>query len=829
MSRSLPSNHPLSSHPVRRLLALPGMRSIVYLWPPLLLALLTLLTLVGVYTVRPTVQVDLGEYYDSAYLRGFHAREIDASGPGQAWDWPADSIAITLPGKRKGDWIATVQAHPNLPDRPMSRVALNINGQPASIPRSSSHQFTAFIPAALAAADQLTLQLRGTPSGTPDPNPATIARVVLEPARTYRWTGAESNIRFPGLGRGNWQLDLDVITAHPNGQPLNAWVLINRERLAMLPEYPELRHISLLVPATMMRSGNMEITLTADTFSDPRPLGMIVAQAAVAPVGSTPVLTILPPRDVALASLAIVLLLYANLAIILGGSYPSRTSAQTSAAPRFPPHLWLAFLIPLAVLLLGTWALTMHRFPTSFMLPGLAGLAIWSLILLMILRLLLRGASASSPIPIPSSVPSRRFLFLAAPLPFISTLLLIFFASYWIKAAGMLYPYFIGIDVNWHMDRVRWILDGQLPLLYGTNSPLNESTMPAAEWGQNRPVIPYSPYFHMFATLFALFPWPLEFTSNMVSALVDCSRIPLVALLARRAGLSERAALLAAALLAILPVNFLLHSWGNIPTSFGLWWAFAVTAWIIVAWDRLHTRKNLLVLTICLVAALLFYTVAGLFTGLFLTCFTLALWAAARHGSRDRTLLRGLRPLWLATAAALTMVLLIYYGQYIPVMLERTLPYFTQALTRSREETGRVSDTLTMYLLRHTRLAYYGLAGPLLLTAIYLVWTWVQRFREPVVTDQASPTQSGPVLLWAAVAGWFAVMLLFVPLGYKVSMVDKHFFVAMPLLVVASAAVLDWLWQRSRAMQFITVLFYLYLALSAISLWITRITVVRQG
>ncbi len=50
------------------------------------------------------------------------------------------------------------------------------------------------------------------------------------------------------------------------------------------------------------------------------------------------------------------------------------------------------------------------------------------------------------------------------------------------------------------MDRVRWILQGQLPTLYGVNSPLNESTMPTAEWGANRPVIPYSPWYHIFAT-----------------------------------------------------------------------------------------------------------------------------------------------------------------------------------------------------------------------------------------------------------------------------------------------------------------------------------------
>jgi hypothetical protein len=455
------------------------------------------------------------------------------------------------------------------------------------------------------------------------------------------------------------------------------------------------------------------------------------------------------------------------------------------------------------------------------MLPGLAGLTLWSLLLLLMLRPLLGwlfGAAADQP-PI------------AGRWSFFNLLLLIFAVGYWLKAAGMLYPYFIAIDVNWHMDRVRWILDGQLPLLYGTDSPLNDSTMPEAEWGPDRPVIPYSPYFHMFATLYALLPWPLEFTNNMLSALVDSSRVLLVALLAYAAGMGRRAALLAALLLAVLPVNFLLLSWGNTPTTFGLWWSFVSTVVLVVAWQRLHRAGALAALTLLLLASFLIYTVSGVFMGLFLGAFTLLLLLAAwRYGAGGRALVGGLRWLWLATGLAAGLALLIYYGQYIPPVIQQTLPYFGEALTSSHAETGRTSDTMSAYLLRHGRLAAYGLVLPLLLTAVYLVGGWLARFRPALrPAPDEPPAAPQAVLLWAAVAAWVLVMLLFVPAGFKVSMVDKHFFAALPLLVVASAAVFDRLWRLGWPLRLAIVLYYVYLTGSAINLWLTRIVVVKQG
>ncbi len=808
MARSWSSERPLSPDTTSPALPLAGLR---YPWPPLLLVVLTLLALLAAYSARPLVQIDLGDYYDAAYLENFHAREVDASGSSRVWDWPADSNSFTVPGGLEGDWMATFRAHPDLPGRPSSGVAVNVNDQDVSIPRSSSHEFIAFLPAELTAAAELTLLLHGTPTGAPDPQVGTFAEVELAPARTYRWTRDESRVLLPGLGRGPWQLDLALVTAHPHAQPVDASVLINGALLAHLPDMPEMRRVSLLVPEHMTSGGDMEIALQANTYTDPRPLGIFLSHLAVAPLDSSGAGSWLPPWGVMLSSLVLALALYANLALLT-------TSQRQQAVSRAAQHwrLWLAALAALAVLAGVAWALAVARYPTSFMLPGLAGLAVWSLVLLLALRPLLRWAFGS------------QTAVSGGPISFVNALLLIFFVSYWIKAAGMLYPYFIGIDVHWHMERVRWILNGALPTLYGTESPLNESTMPVAEWGENKPVIPYSPYFHMSATVLALLPWPLEFSANMTHALLDSSKILLIALLACGAGLSRRAALLAALLYAVLPINYLLLSWGNMPTTSGLFWAFSLTTFAVIAWSKLGRPGHFVALTTLLLGSLLVYTVAGVFTGVFLFCFTLALWVAAKRSRQSAGVLGGLRPLWLATLAALALALLIYYGQYIPPIINQTIPYFAEAFTEGHEDTGRVTDTWSEYLLRHERLAgsSYRLAIPLLLTFVYLVWAWAGRFWQPAEGNTRQIT--GPLLLWAAVAGWVGVMLLFFPVAYRVSMVDKHFIAAIPLMMIASAAILDRLWRYGWPVWGATLLFYLYLGASAISLWLTRIVGVQQ-
>ncbi|MBC8075701.1 MAG: hypothetical protein H7Y32_06450, partial [Chloroflexales bacterium] len=151
MARSLSNRIALTNRPATAALPRLGLRSP---WPPLLLAVATLLCLLAAYGVRPSVQVDLGDYSDSAYLSGFNAREIDAVGASATLAWPAATNELTLPGNRGGVTIAQIAPAPAAQGS-LAEVALAVNGVRVSIPRRPNGAIVAVIPANIAAAPVL--------------------------------------------------------------------------------------------------------------------------------------------------------------------------------------------------------------------------------------------------------------------------------------------------------------------------------------------------------------------------------------------------------------------------------------------------------------------------------------------------------------------------------------------------------------------------------------------------------------------------------------------------------------------------------------------------
>ncbi|MFL5801208.1 MAG: hypothetical protein ACJ8CR_05640 [Roseiflexaceae bacterium] len=768
-----------------RALALPRLGAFRWL-PPALLALVTILAVIAAYTTRPTVTIDLGDYYDAPFLpdagsrdskiTDFHAREIGTTGVEPiAFDWPAGQAALELPGGHAGIWQATVEAAAGQPDGALDDVTLTVNDERVSIARRGPRQLVAVIPASIAAAERLMLQLAPPLNGDPDPPPGLAGRVSLAPALTYRWSSERSTISLPGLGRGDWMITLNASLRHPDNAPLAATVYANGTPVAQLPDGGP-RRLSLLVLAALAPDGNLNLTITANPYRDPRPLGVLIYELRVAPAGAG---FWLPPLDSLLYALAIALGLYFCLLRMSG-------------------RAMLAAALALAVVLAGAWALAVARYPTALMLPRLAGLALWSIALLLALERLLPWIFRKTGVPLSSWA--------------LRGLLLVFFAGYWIKAGGMLYPYFIGIDVSWHMGKVLQILNGQLSLFYGTHSPLNESTMPAAEWGANPPVIPYSPWFHIFAVLFTFVPLPLVLTANLFSALVDGSRVFLIALLGRKAGLDDRESLFASLLYAVTPATFLLHSWGNIPTTFGMWWTLLCTVFIVVAYCRLDQPGPFIALTLLLLVTLLIYTVMAAFMLLFLALLAPALWLTLeRRESR-----RPLAALALATAAALGIATLIYYGQYIRPIFDQTVPYFLRASGTDTSVGLQNREPFLTYLANYwPRMDYlrpsgsYGLQLALPLGLLGMFCLRDRRIR-------------------ALLGCWLAVATLFVLVGSRISMVDKHVFYIIPALALGVGLLAGRLWRRGLPARVVVASIYLFSFAAALNLWIYRIASVRQ-
>ncbi|HMP41719.1 MAG TPA: hypothetical protein PKA05_15165 [Roseiflexaceae bacterium] len=745
--------------------------------PPLLVVIAALAAMFAGYSARPATHVILGDYYASIYLRDFHAREIAATAAATRYDWPVDAEALRLTGGRSGYWLATLRADEALPPDVLRLAMLSVNGERIAVQRRAAHEFTAIIPPELSSAPQLELRLAPALTGDPVPPVGTLQSVALAPAYAYRWTQGTSELFFPALGRGGWRATVDAILLHPDGVDLEATVQANGVLVARLPNTDaQGRRMSFTIPAELMPDGDLRLTFTARTYADPRPLGILIEQVELQPQS---VLAAPPPLG---ASLLV-------LVIALGGYVVLQ---QTTRRP------WPAALV--AILVVGCAALVLReaRYPLAFMLPGLAGLVIGSLLLVLLLERLLPWALARAA---PAEEPQRWF---------IRGLLLIFVISLWAKAGGMLYPYFVGIDVSWHMDRARWILGGQLPLLYGINSPLNESTMPIAEWGASPPVIPYSPWFHILAAGFSLLPLPMELTGNMISALLDSSRVLLIAILARACGLGERGALFAGLLYAVTPATFLLHSWGNLPTTYGMWCTLAATVYFVVGWRRIEQRGVLIGLIALLTVTLLVYTVMAVFMLVFPALLGGGMWMFGGQAERRRT-----AALALASALALGAAIVVYYGQYISPVIERTIPYFLHA--GDGEGVNAVQrESFGEYLAKYwPRMGYlrenghYGMQLPLLLGLLGVFLVRGRRMQILLVS-------------------WLVVGVLFLLAGSRISMVDKHLFFILPVLVIGTGAILGRLWRRGMAAQITIAVLAGFSAVSALGMWLYRIVSVKQ-
>ena len=755
-------------------------------WALLALLLGTLLALLGAYTQRPATVIAVGTRYDAPFLGdgGLHDREFRADAPMAAFAWPAgDDTLVIDAGLSPSFEMATLTLDDFVPSATFKRrlVSVFVNGDEIAnfADTGGGREFRTLLPPG-AASRTLTMHATQVPDrNTTDVPPLHVQKVVLSAARTYRWTTDTSTVMLPALGRGDWRVTLRAIVAHPDQQLVAAKLFANGSLIADLPDYAGARNISAVIPAAVVGDGDVTLTIEATPFRDPRPLGILIEQISLAPIGSVSPATALPPISMLVPALVIVVAVYGSL-------------RRVGARP------WLASLAGLALALVGAWALVAFRYPIAFYVRPLAVLMLFSFAVALFVDWFSAWLFAKLDIPL---APWLRH-----------ALLLVFLVGFWLKAGGLIFPYMRAIDIQWHMAWVRRMLADHslISQLYSTNSPLNEDTMPVAEWGANRPVIPYSPFFEFFAISFALLPWKLETTANVFSALIDNSRVFIIALLTLKAGLSNRATLLAALLYAITPVTFLLHAWGNIPTTFGLWWALVATAIIITCWERLERPWPFVSLTFATLAALLFYTVTAAFHMLFVILFAVIVLLL-----RKTTDARPLRPMLLATGLAFGLSLLVYYGQYIPPVLTKTLPYIATVFTQGSQTVGVARPPLSAYLLDFVphmgywlwpgRYLYYGLMLPLVALVPGFVMLWK---RQP---------------LWAALAAWFSVATLFMVVGYRISMVDKQILYIVPALCICAAPVADWLWQKGLWGRVLVVAVYVGTFASALALWLLRI------
>lgn len=636
----------------------------------------------------------------------------------------------------------------------------------------------------------------------------------------FRWSRGRSVVRFPGVGAGARNLSLRLHGWRPAGQPApHVRVSLNGQLLAAFEVAPEWQDYVLWVSPEAVRGATQELVLETTPFTpaeagvggDPRPLGVAVDEVALIPLAGRGFAPGWPAWGQVGWALLFAAALYLGLAVVL------------------LPRWWAGAVAGLAVGALS-WALASRCLWTTIYTHRLAIVTLLGLVLLPLLRWLFGRILAWGQVPV-----DERGMRL---------LLAIFLVGFWIKAAGLLYPSSVAWDLLWHLEKAQRVTAGRLDELYRPGY-FSQEVMPP-EWeleGEGleveKPMIPYSPYYHITAAAFFYLPWRPYDTANVISVLLDTTKPFLIYFLARRLGLGRREGLLAGLLYAVLPATFLLHAWGNMPTQTGLWWTLASTCYIVGAWERLRQPRTWAGLALFLLGTMLYYTVMAAFMVVFVAILSVGLaldrWGfrggrsveqavmprlaggqpAPGAGSPGRRPIHPSGPIALALLAAIALSTAIYYGQYIRPIVEVTIPYFRSVAQRGSGG-GVVPVSWSVYLRQHLeRLSSlrYGLIWPIVLAGGGLVigrrHLRQARFR------------------WLLIA-WFGTALLFFLVGFRVDMVDKEIFYAMPALALCAAIALGWLWRRGRAGRALVVVLVLFLVAASLQTWVFRLSTVQQ-
>ncbi|MBV9787590.1 MAG: hypothetical protein JOZ51_05420 [Chloroflexi bacterium] len=585
--------------------------------------------------------------------------------------------------------------------------------------------------------------------------------------RYYRWTQADSAINLPGIGRGLWQTQLSLGSPQPTGQPKQVLIKAGAYQLP-LQLTPDLRSYHLLTPS----SGDLHVTIDAATAqygNDPRPLGVIFGGVALQPIA----VAALPPALFLFHTLLALTLAFLTLRLI---GVPT----------------WLALLGALGGLAVLIWGTALHRGPVGMYSVRLLAVTLVGLLFMLATRWATDKLFRFGGVEIGAAA--------------MTGLMLIVYAGFVIKAGGLLWPYFLSVDIEWHMEKTQRVLTGRIWELWDANSPFHQSVMPVDEWGENRPVIPYSPFYHIFSAIWAIFPWKLKYSAEVFSAALDALRPVMIFFITRKFGFRDRAGIIAALTYSLIPAAFLLHAWGNTPTTNGMWWSLLATAVLVGAWDRLSTNRWAWIgLTIVLTLTMLFYAVTAVFTTLLLLAMALLLLITKQR--------RQALTVFASITAAVLLSIAIYYWQFVPAIIVRTIPRLTGGFAESGQTLGGQEIIFSDYLIKYVYLLdIYGVYLPLILGSIGW-WIGVRKF-------------GFSSLFTILMTVWMVIAIAFWFIGLKLSMVDKQLFWLMPWMGIGTGIAVDRLLSERRFVRLaapLLILGALYTGSDALYLWTHRL------
>lgn len=593
----------------------------------------------------------------------------------------------------------------------------------------------------------------------------------------FRWASARARVELPGAGARDSTL---VITAgaRPDGMPEPVSIVVNGISLGQFVPAPTPTEFSFPLPARDYSFGN----LTVDLISVGQPIrtrgsqaliyGPRVTNIAVVADGASGLVK--PPIQVALAWALAAPLLYLLL-------------LRIGTPRRYAVAVGLAFVAGLAALTLA------RRLDLAIFAPRLAFLIAAAYALAVLAEHTLPQVFARAGVRV--SKGAWRLL------------LLLFLFVYLLKLGGIAYPQLIVIDQPWHDQQFQKVLLGRFWEIYRPNNS-GISGIPG-QWGINAQ-IPYSPFLYVLGLPFYLWPVGRDLSISFWSGLFDTSRVFVLFFLARLLGAHERGALFAAFIIGLTPSTFLLHSWGNYPTTISLYVALLFVTVLVAKWDSLRRPRTFVLLSVLLVLAMLLYTVTAVFLGLFL----LALLATIPWRGNEKAR-QAIAPVALLLALSALLAFFGFYVQYVDPLLNATLPAFRAELAAGRS-LGGTTPPASEYAARYiANLWHYGV----LLSLLAVPAGWIALARRP------RHPAAAPLL-----AAWFAVFVFFAIAGAKIDMVSKEVWFVLPAVAICAGVAIDgWLTRwPGRIAKLASGLFFWQLAAAGLLLWAVRIATVRH-
>ena len=367
------------------------------------------------------------------------------------------------------------------------------------------------------------LAIGDTPQDTPlvrDFN-APERQPVADGGRRFRWTRAASEIVLPGIGKGARTLDL-VLSSGGNPNP-DLRLLANGVPVAVVPLTPDFRPYRVAIPAEVMARGSLTLGFEAVPYTprgDRRTLGVVVQSVTVRPDGGG---FALPPARITATLWAAAVSVALALLVAGFGGWGAALGAAGAAGGM------AAFLVE-------------NRL---FLTVDAGGVARGAILMLAVAAAVRFGAP-----------PVCRRLGLATTARDVRWLALIAGAALALRLAGELHPGITIVDLRFHLNRFADVVDRRTLLL-----PIQ-----SAEFGGRTVLYAPTPYLFMIPL-----SWVIRDRALMLilfSLFVDGLRFCVLWYVARRVTRDRRAANLAVATMAVVPVGWIVYSWGTFANIF---------------------------------------------------------------------------------------------------------------------------------------------------------------------------------------------------------------------------------------------------------------------